>query len=81
MPTRREMPNAENCSLAELETAMKASRSVRDHTRMLAIRALLLGQPFEVVVLFVGKSEKTLSRWIIKRHEKNRSTCRIKTEL
>ena len=64
MPTRREKPNAENCSLAELETAMKASRSARDHTRMLAIRALLLGQPFEVVVLFVGKSEKTLSRWI-----------------
>jgi len=58
------MPNAENCTLSELETAMKAARSARSHVRMLAIRALLLGQPFETVRIFVGKSEKTVSRWI-----------------
>jgi len=63
MVGRREMPNAENCTLSELETAMKAARSARSHVRMLAIRALLLGQPFETVTLFVGRSEKTVSRW------------------
>ena len=39
MPGRREKPNAENCTLTELETAMKAARSARSHVRMLAIRA------------------------------------------
>ena len=43
MAPRPVMPNAENCSLAELETAAKASPTQRGFVRLMAMRTLLLG--------------------------------------
>ena len=43
MSRQPNMPNAENCSLAELETAAGATVSLRSHVRIMAIKALLLG--------------------------------------
>ncbi len=43
MSRQPNMPNAENCLLAELDTAAGAAVSIRSHVRMMAIKALLLG--------------------------------------
>lgn len=37
------MPNAENCTLAELDIAAGAAASKRSHVRLMAMKALLLG--------------------------------------
>lgn len=64
MPSVRVKPNAENCSLAELETAMRAARNPRSRERMRAIRALILGQREEDVALIFEISRRTLERWV-----------------
>ena len=58
------MPNAENCTLAELETAAGAAVSKRSHVRMMAIKALFLGIAYEQVAALYGVAEKRLSRWV-----------------
>ncbi len=58
------MPNSENCTLAELETAAGAAVSKRSHVRMMAIKALLLGIAYEQVAALYAVPEKTLSRWV-----------------
>jgi len=58
------MPNAENCSLAELETAMRCTPRKRSAMRMLAIKTLRLGVDFETVCSIHGIGPKTLTRWI-----------------
>ena len=58
------MPNAENCSIAELDTAAKAAPSKRSHNRLMAIRALLLGILHSQVAALYGITRRTLSYWI-----------------
>lgn len=60
----RPQPNAENCSLAELETAMRAAASGRSRDRMRAVRALLLGESWESVMRIFEVCERTVERWV-----------------
>lgn len=58
------MPNAENCTLAELDTAAQAAASKRSHVRMMAIKTLVLGVSHDQVAAIYSITRKTLSRWI-----------------
>jgi transposase len=58
------MPSAENCTLAELETAAGAAVSKRSRIRMMAVKALLWGIAYEHVADLYGIPGKTLSRWV-----------------
>ena len=64
MARRSIQVNGENCSLAELEVAMRAARSRRAYDRMRAIRALALGKDFQDVADYAGVSRRTLQRWV-----------------
>ena len=64
MARRPNMPNPENCSLQELETAAGAAVSKRSHNRMMAIKALFLGLPYHQVATLYGVAARTLSRWV-----------------
>ena len=57
-------PNAENCSLAELETALKAARSSRSRDRLMAIRTLILGYTHNDVASIFNVSLRTTQRWV-----------------
>jgi len=58
------MPNRENCSLAELDTTAAAARSRRSHVRLMAIKALLLGGSHGYVAKLYGVSRRTLCTWV-----------------
>ena len=58
------MPNAENCSLAELETAAGPTVSLTSHVRIMAIKALLLGITHDQVAKLYETTRRNLSRWI-----------------
>lgn len=58
------MPNLENASLAELETACGAAPYREGHDRMMAIRALALGIPPAQVALLHQVTPRTLTHWI-----------------
>jgi len=64
MARQLNMPNGENCTLAELETAAGAAVSKRSHVRMMAIKALLLGIMHDQVAALYGITRRTLSRWV-----------------
>jgi transposase len=57
-------PNAENCTLAELETAMKATPHQRSFVRLHAIRSLLLGFDHDSVAKLYNVSRDTIMHWI-----------------
>ena len=58
------MPNAENCSLAELDTAANAAISKRSHIRLMAMKMLILGITTLQVAALFNISLRTLSRWV-----------------
>lgn len=64
MIARRPQPNFENCSLAELETAMRAAATGRSRDRMRAIRALAQGHDHQTVAEIFTVHLRTLARWI-----------------
>lgn len=64
VPPTRTLPNAENCTLAELETAIKCAAHKRSSHRLLAIKSLIMEFPFEAVAKLFSVSTKTLSRWV-----------------
>jgi transposase len=57
-------PNPENCTLAELDVATKATPRKQDYERMMAIRALLLGISKTQVAALHQITERTLNNWI-----------------
>jgi transposase len=57
-------PNPENCSLAELETAMKATPHQRSFVRLQALRALLLGFDHDSVAKLYNVTRDTIVHWI-----------------
>jgi transposase len=61
---RSTYPNAENCSLAELETSLKAARSSRSRDRLMAIRTLILGYKHEDVASIFNVTLRTIQRWV-----------------
>jgi transposase len=58
------MPNRENCTLEELETAAKAAPIQRTYTRLMAIKALAMGFPHGQVAALFGVNEDSVSRWV-----------------
>ncbi len=64
MSTPRITPNAENCSQAELEVAMRATPTGPAANRMRAVRALILAQQPADVALIFEVTERTLARWV-----------------
>jgi len=58
------MPNAENCTLAELDAAAKATCKKRCFVRLWSVRCLILGQPYDQVAKLSGISKRTLRSWI-----------------
>ena len=57
-------PNAENCSLAELETAIKATPQRRGQMRMMAIRSLIMDLDHNTVATVFNVSRDTITNWI-----------------
>lgn len=57
-------PNAENCTMAELETAMRAAPRQRAFIRMKTIHTLLRGIDHASVAAVMDISRETLGRWI-----------------
>jgi transposase len=64
MARRLNMPNPENCTLAELKMAAIVAVSKRSHVRLMAIKALLLEFIFDQVAALYSVSRRTLCRWI-----------------
>lgn len=58
------IPNAENCTLEELETAAKATPNRRSYVRMMAIKALVLGVSHEQVSALFDVNRDSVSRWV-----------------
>jgi transposase len=64
LPSPRQ-PNAENCSLTDLETAILCAPTQRRFVRMMAIRTMLvLGLTCEQVAVLVDKTRRAISTWI-----------------
>lgn len=60
------LPNPENCSLAELETAMKCAPTRQSFARIFAIRTILMGLGPDTVAASHAVSRRTVSNWIRK---------------
>src|SRR5208337_306551 len=64
MARQRNIPNQENCTLEELETAARAAPIQRTYSRLMAIKALIMGLPHEQVAALFGVNEDSISRWV-----------------
>lgn len=64
MARKATLPNAENCSLAEIETAMTCSPTQKAFVRMQAIRAVMMGFDHQQVVAIFMKTRRTIDEWI-----------------
>jgi len=64
------MPNGENCTLEELETAAKAAPIQRTYTRLMAIKALAMGFPHDQVAGLFAVNEDSVSRWVRRFNER-----------
>lgn len=58
------MPNAENCTLEELEIAAKAAPSRGTYDRLMGIKALVLGLAHDQVAALFAVDDDTVSRWV-----------------
>jgi transposase len=58
------MPNAENCSMSELDVASGATPTKRGHNRLMAMRALILGISHDQVAALFQIDRRTLLNWI-----------------
>src|SRR5262245_61016362 len=64
MARRAPLPNGENCSMAELNAAIKAAISRASVRRMQSIKALLSGATHQFVCELYNVSAPTLSVWL-----------------
>lgn len=64
MPPKRALPNPENASLQELETAIKCAPTLRSSRRLMAIKALIMGIDYAAVARLHDADERTLQRWV-----------------
>lgn len=64
MARRPLQPNPANCTMAELEVAIKAAPSRASHRRMQALKALLMGGAHEFVAELYSVTRQTLVIWI-----------------
>ena len=64
MSRARALPNLENATAADLETAARCSVTEQAKRRLLSVKALALGIAYEQVLALFEISERTLRRWI-----------------
>lgn len=64
MSRRSTIPNAENCSIEELRTAINAAPSLKSHIRLTVILALLQGIRHDQVAALYGRSRRTIQNWV-----------------
>ena len=64
------MPNRENCTLEELETAATAAPMQRTNLRLMALKALTMGIAHEQVAGLFGVNEDSVSRWVRRFNER-----------
>ena len=64
MARRPLLPNAENCTQAELELAIKAAVSLASVRRLQAIKALLMGATHSFVTELFSVDAQTLRVWV-----------------
>ncbi|MDK2973469.1 MAG: hypothetical protein PWP23_3224 [Candidatus Sumerlaeota bacterium] len=64
MSRARAIPNPENASAADLDTAASAGASELAKRRLQAMKALILGATFEFTCALFNTSERTLRRWV-----------------
>jgi transposase len=64
------MPNQENCTLEELQTAVKAAPIQHTNLRLTAIKALTMGISHEQVAVLFGVNEDSVSRWVKRFNER-----------
>jgi transposase len=67
---QRNIPNQENCTLEELETAARAAPIQRTYTRLMAIKALVMGLPHEQVAALFDVNEDSVSHWVMRFNER-----------
>jgi transposase len=58
------MPNPENSSLKELDVAARAAANSREHNRLMAIKALLIGADRDLITRLHNIAPRTLQNWI-----------------
>lgn len=58
------MPNAENCSMSDLDVAAGAAPTKRSHNRLMAMRALILGISHDQAADLFLVNRRTLLNWI-----------------
>ncbi len=64
MTRNRIMPNPHNCSVAELDAAVKASASAREQIRLRAMKALIMGIAREQVAELFCVDDRSMLNWI-----------------
>lgn len=64
MPPPRTLPNPEQCSKEELEIALSCTPTKQVYARLLAIKQLILGIPFDIICQSYSVCQRTLQRWI-----------------
>lgn len=69
MSRERTLPNVENCDFEELAKAIECASSLQAHTRLLAIRGLILGHEFEDICDLFQVSDRTIETWIFEFNE------------
>jgi len=67
---QRNIPNQENCTLEELETAARAAPIQRTYIRLMAIKALIMGLPHEQVAALFDVNEDSVSGWVRRFNER-----------
>jgi hypothetical protein len=64
------MPNQENCTLEELDTAVKAAPIQRTTLRLMAIKALSMGLSLKHAAALFSVNEDSVSRWVRRFNER-----------
>ncbi|MFH0958459.1 MAG: IS630 family transposase [Pseudomonadota bacterium] len=64
MSRQRNIPNRENCTEKELDTATNAAPTLKSHKRLMAIKALFMGLTHEQVAELFSVNQDSVSRWV-----------------
>ncbi len=58
------LPNAENCSLSEIDIAISCTPTQKAAFRLMAIKTLIFGLEYQKVAKLYNVTRRTLARWI-----------------
>ena len=63
------LPNAENCSLSEIDIAISCTPTQKTAFRLMAIKTLIFGIDYQKVAELYKITRRTLARWIARFNE------------